>query len=467
MARTITIDPLTRIEGHARVEIELDDSGRVESSLFKVLDFRGFETFMRGMQVEMMPTITPRICGTCPQTHHLASARTVDKVFGVTPPRAATLLRTALGLGGIVHSHAIHFFALAGPDLILGIDAEPAQRNIIGLLAAAPEIAKKALRLRTIGAKITELIGGRSTHPVSCVAGGLAQPLSPQRLDGLRNIVHECVPLAKELVDFGRAALLAKRELLSLLPLPSNYLGTVQGDGALDLYSGALRFRSADGTTTVDVPEDDWAKHIYEETQPGAYAKRVLYNVAGAGQTYRVGPLARLNVADHIDTPLANAELAEFRELGGAPCHQTVLYHHARLVELLYAAERLAEIVADDEIRSDNVRVTTLGSPRSATAHVEAPRGTLIHDYEVDANGIVTRCNLIVATQQNLAAINETIGLSVERLIDQSDAMLLNGIEFGVRCYDPCLSCATHRVGEMKLEVVVRKDGREVRRARR
>ncbi|MBI4952402.1 MAG: Ni/Fe hydrogenase subunit alpha [Myxococcales bacterium] len=467
MSRTITIDPLTRIEGHARVEIELDDAGKVVTSMFRVLDFRGFETFLCGMQVEMMPTITPRICGTCPQTHHLASARTVDKVFGVTPPRAATLLRQALGLAGIIHSHAIHFFALAGPDLILGLDADASQRSIVGLLSAAPEVAKKALRLRTLGARATELIGGRSTHPVSCVAGGLAAPLGAPRLDGLRRIAAECSPLARELVDFARAALLGRRELLSLLPLETNYLGTVGAGGALDLYAGALRFRSADGARTVDMSEDDWAAHIYEEVAPGGYAKRVLCNATGEGQSYRVGALARLNVCDRIDTPLASAELEAFRELGGLPCHETVLYHYARLVELLYASERLAEIVADDEIRSDDVRTTSLGTPRSATAHVEAPRGTLIHDYEVDANGIVTRCNLLVATQQNLAAIDRTIGLSVERLIDQPDGVLLNGIEFGVRCYDPCLSCATHRVGEMRLEVVVRRGGSEVRRARR
>jgi F420-non-reducing hydrogenase large subunit len=315
---------------------------------------------------------------------------------------------------------------------------------------------------------VTEIIGGRPTHPVSCVAGGLAAPLSPQRLEGLRNMVHESVPLAKELVDFARGALLAKRDLLEALPVRSNYMGTVYGDGALDLYQGSIRFRSADGQKTVDMPEDDWAKYIYEEMQPGGYAKRVLCRAAGGeGETYRVGPLARLNVADKIDTPLANAELEAFRALGGFPAHGTVLYNYARLVELLYATERLAEIVADDEVRSDNVRSTALGTPRSATAHVEAPRGTLIHDYEVDSNGIVTRCNLLVATQQNLPAINESIGLSVEKFIDQPDEVLLNGIEFSVRCYDPCLSCATHRVGEMKLEVIIRKDGHEVRRARR
>ena len=384
----------------------------------------------------------------------------------MTPPRAATLLRQALNFGSILHSHGIHFFALAGPDLLLGIDADPAQRSIVGLLHHAPEVARDALKLRSIGQKITEVIGGRGTHPVAAVAGGMAAPLDEERYQSLRKLAEDALPLAGQLVEVARTALFERVELVTSLPMPTHYLGTVQ-DGALDLYHGALRLRGPDGSDT-EFSEDDWAAHLREETVPSSYAKLVTCATASGDRVpYRVGALARLNCADRVDTVLAQEELERFREVDGHPCHQTVMYHYARLVEMLHAAEKLAEIVADDEIRSDEVQAGPKGTPRNATAHVEAPRGVLIHDYEVDDDGIVTRANLIVATQQNIGAINDTIGQSAGRYLDGPDDTLLNGIEFGIRCYDPCLSCATHRLGEMKLDVVVRQRGETVRRVRR
>ncbi|RKY67493.1 MAG: hypothetical protein DRP97_07345 [Candidatus Latescibacterota bacterium] len=246
MGRTITIDPVTRIEGHARVEIELDDNNKVTNASFQVLDFRGFESFLKGMQVETMPTITTRICGTCPQAHHLASARTVDKVFGVKIPRAAELQRIALNMGSIIHSHGVHFFAMAGPDLFMGVDADPAERNIVGLMKANPDVAKKALRLRTIGALVTEAIGGRPTHPVSFVPGGVAEPLSKEKREALRKFTAEGLELGKELLDVSNAVLAGQPELIQSLPLETYYMGTVN-DGVLDLYQGDIRLRSPDG----------------------------------------------------------------------------------------------------------------------------------------------------------------------------------------------------------------------------
>jgi F420-non-reducing hydrogenase large subunit len=355
---------------------------------------------------------------------------------------------------------------LAGPDLLLGLDADPADRNIVALLRAAPDVARNALRLRTIGQQVTELVGGRGTHPVASVGGGLAAPLDAGRLETLRKLAAEALPLGGQLVEVARDALLAREDLIRSLPIESHYLGTVSGD-CLDLYQGNLRLRAPDGADT-EFSEDDWASHIHEETVPTSYAKHVLCKTSnGTEVPFRVGALARLNCADRIDTPLAQAELERFREIGGSPCHETVMYHYARLVELLYSAEKLVEIVADDEIMSDNVRTEAGGAPRNATAHVEAPRGVLIHDYEVDGEGIVTKVNLIVATQQNMALINETIAMSAGQFLDQPDDLLLNGIEFGIRCYDPCLSCATHRLGEMKMEVVVRQRGEVVRTVRR
>jgi len=366
----------------------------------------------------------------------------------------------------MLHSHGVHFFALAGPDLLLGPDAKPAERNIVVLLKAAPEVARNALRLRSIGQKITEAIGGRGTHPVSSVAGGLAAPLTTERHAEFVKLAEEALPLATQLVEVARKALVGREDLLLSLPLPTAYLGTVIG-GALDFYEGTLRLKTTDGAD-LEFAEDDWRKHLHEEAVATSYAKHVrCTNGRGEPISYRVGALARLNCCDRIDSPLAQQELERFRELGGSPCHQTVMYHYARLVELLHSAEKLVELARDNEIRSDVVRTAPQGSPKGATAHVEAPRGVLIHDYEVDGNGIVTRANLIVATQQNLDAINDTIRLSAGRYLDQPEDMLLNGIEFGIRCYDPCLSCATHRLGEMRLEVVVRQNGQVVRTVRR
>jgi len=369
-------------------------------------------------------------------------------------------------MGSIIHSHAVHFFALAGPDLLLGIEADKATRNIVALLQAFPEVAKGGLELRSIGQRVTEVIGGRGTHPVAALAGGMATPLSKERHATLQHLAQKALPLARELVLVARDALLSKQELLVSLPLETYYMGTVK-DGCLDLYDGLLRLRSPGGSA-VDFAEDEWTSYLHEETTAVSYAKHVLCRSAeGPSVPYRVGALARLNCADRIDTPEANEELQRFREFGGSPCHHTVLYHYARLIELLYACEKLVALIDDPEILSDNVRSVSKATPTRATAHVEAPRGVLIHDYDVDANGIVTSANLLVATQQNIAAINDTIAMSAGQYLDRPDDALLNGIEFGIRCYDPCLSCATHRLGEMRLDVVVRKNGDEVRRARR
>ncbi len=464
MSRNIQIDPVTRIEGHARVEVDLEGD-TVKRSIMKVLDFRGFEAFLVGMQVEMMPMVTPRICGTCPVTHLLASSRAVDKVYGVTPPKAAWLLRNVMNLGAILHSHGVHFFALAGPDLLLGEDTPHGTRNILTMLAKAPDVTKQALRLRTIGSEITEVVGGRGTHPVASVVGGMAQPLSEERHKKLISLVDEAVPLAIKLYEFAKPALESQAERLASLPLETHYLGTVS-DGALDLYEGELRLQSPDGAVET-FAEDDWEKHIREDVVSGSYGKHVFAVKDGATIPYRVGPLARINCADTISTPRANEELKAFQEKWGKPCHQTVMYNMARLIELVYAAEGLAELVRDPELVSQEVRTVPTATPKSACAHVEAPRGVLVHDYKVDENGIVTGANLLVATQQNLSSINETIGLAARRYQDSPDEVLLNEIEFSIRCYDPCLSCATHRYGDMKLEVTVRRNGELFRTLRR
>ncbi|MDX2344402.1 MAG: nickel-dependent hydrogenase large subunit, partial [Acidimicrobiia bacterium] len=308
--------------------------------------------------------------------------------------------------------------------------------------------------------------------PVSCIPGGVAQPLPKAKTDRMERLSREALGLATELVAVFKKTLTSGTGATPSLPLETHYLGLVNkaagnGPGALDHYQGELRLRSPDGST-YDFPEERWTDHLYEEAVPTSYAKHVFCQLPDAEPvTYRVGPLARLNCCDFIDTPLAQAELETFRELGGFPCHETVSYHFARGIELLYAAEKLVELFGDEETYSDQVRNQPQHGPRDATGVLEAPRGVLIHDYKVDENGLLTDVNLMVATQQNIPSINAVVGMSAERFLDQPDALLLNGIEFGVRCYDPCLSCATHRIGEMKLDVLVRHGGEVVRRVRR
>ena len=467
MSRTLTINPVTRIEGHAKVHLEIGDDGKVEAAYFHVLEFRGFERFVQGMQVELMPTITTRICGTCPHAHHLVGAKAVDKVFSVEPPRPARLLRELLNAGSIIHSHAIHFFALAGPDLILGLDAPVAKRNLVGLLEAAPELAAKALRLRSLGQRIAETVGGRGTHPVTAVAGGMAAPLDVERRETLRKLAAEALEIARLALKEGKLALNSRKELLSALPLKVHDMGTVQGD-RLDLYDGALRVRRPDGSVAVGMPVDDYRKHIFEQAVPHSYAKQTLFrDPKGGNVPYRVGPLARLNCAKSTGTPIADEELGKFKEKLGDPCPFTVMSHYARLIELVHEAEKAVALLDDDDIVSPDVRTPITATPKSAVAHVEAPRGVLIHDYDVDSNGIMRGANLLVATQHNVSCINASIKAAAELFMSRPEEELLNGVEFAVRCWDPCLSCSTHEVGRMPLDIEITKDGEVVRRVRR
>jgi F420-non-reducing hydrogenase large subunit len=467
MSRTIDIDPVTRIEGHAKVHIEVNDENQVDAAFFHIMEFRGFERFIEGMQIELMPTLTTRICGTCPHAHHLVAAKAVDAAFNVTPPRPAILLRELLNAGSYIHSHGVHFFALAGPDLLLGIDAPAAKRNLIGLLEAAPELAGKALRLRSLGQKIAETIGGRGTHPVTAVAGGMAVALSAEKRATLQKHAAEALELAKVAVQEGKKALVAKKELLSILPLATHNLGTVR-EGSLDLYDGVLRARRPDKSVAAEFASTEYATYLFEKATRHSYSKQVFFkDPNGKPAAYRVGPLARLNCADGVSTPLASAELQQFKEKVGDPCNFTVMNHYARLIELLYCAERCVELLNDDEIVSPNVKTKVTSSPKPAIAHIEAPRGVLIHDYDVDENGIMKGANLIVATQHNVSSINATIKAAAQHFMDQPDEVLLNGIEFAVRCYDPCLSCATHQVGRMPLDVTITRDGDVVRRVKR
>lgn len=470
MTRTITIDPVTRIEGHARVEIDIDDQKRVVSSIFKVLDFRGWETFLLGTQIEQMPLVTARICGTCSTSHHLAAAKAVDQIFGVEPPPAAIMQRYVMNLAGYIHSHSIHFFVLAAPDLLLDSSTPPATRNLIGLIQSphTAAIAKMALELRRISTDIGEEIGGRGIHPVTAVAGGMSQVLTETTRERLYRKAQRGLELTKELFNVVTNTLDTKSEALDSLPLPTHYLG-ITNNGLLDHYQGVLRLTSPiAGNKHIEFTADNWGTYLKEQTTTDSYAKSVFFNNNGQLEHYRVGALARINVCDKIDTPLAQSALQQFRTRFGHPCHQTPLYHYTRLIELLYATEKLVELLNNKEICSAQVRIQPTNITKIGVGVVEAPRGVLIHDYKTDADGIVTAINLMVATQQNITSINKTIEMAAQKLIDNAnDEALMNGIEMSIRCYDPCLSCATHRLGDMKMHVIVRHNQQIIRTAKR
>ncbi|MGC4068595.1 MAG: Ni/Fe hydrogenase subunit alpha [Polyangiaceae bacterium] len=326
MGRTITINPVTRIEGHAKVTIELGDDGKVSAALLHVLEFRGFERFVQGMHIEKMPTVTSRICGTCPHAHHLAASKAVDAVFGVEIPRAARLLRELLNAGSIIHSHAIHFFALAGPDLFIGVDAAAEKRNLVALLSAAPELGKKALRLRSIGQRISEEVGGRGTHPVTCVAGGMASGITSDTRKMLLGLAEEAVTLTQDVLAAGKDALTKNDVLLRSFEQKVHDLATTK-DGALEFYDGPLRLKSPDGKTERELKAENYRDVMVEEALPHSYAKQVLLRANGSNLLpYRVGPLARLNCIDSIGTLLA---AAEFRSLPRALGHALPLHCRA------------------------------------------------------------------------------------------------------------------------------------------
>jgi F420-non-reducing hydrogenase large subunit len=469
MRKTFAIDPVTRIEGHAKVFIDLNDDGSLASAGIVVNELRGFERILVGMEADRMPLITARICGVCPAAHHLAAAKALEAAAGVAPPPAARLLRELLYMGHFVHSHALSLFVLQGPDLVMGLDADPAVRNVVGMVKAVPEIARKALLCRTLGQKINELVGGRGTHPVTAVAGGISFTLDGEKRRLLESWTADLLPLVKDLAGTFKELLARQLEahpaILRDWKLPLWNLATVDG-GGLSFYDGGLRVTDEAGETRLDFGAAEYGKYLVEQALDWSYMKPVHLVDGGESHVYRVGPLARLNVAGDIGTPLAAAELSAFRKAWGRTVHHTLMQTHARIIELIYAAERAYEIVRDPRINGET-RVPVTFSGGRGVGHVEAPRGTLFHEYEIDERGIVCAANLLVATQQNCDAINRSIAQAAASHVLSADEPLLNAVEFAIRCYDPCLSCATHAMGRMPLEIEVRRGTQVVRRARR
>jgi NAD-reducing hydrogenase large subunit len=457
--RKITIEPVTRIEGHGRVTIHLNDAGKVEETFFHVDEFRGLEKFSEGRPYFEMPQITQRICGICPVSHHLASAKTCDGVAGVDPPRPAKLLRELLHMGQFVQSHGMHFFHLAAPDLVFGFDADPATRNVFGIIKANPQLALKAVNLRRYGQQIIERLGMKRVHPNLAVPGGVNGPLSIADRDAIAKERETMIGIAEEAMGIAKGWLEANKDLLSIFAsFPSNYMGMVDDQGRLQLYDGDIRVRDSQGGLLAQFKPVDYLKYVAEHVETWSFLKFPYYRKLGFPQgAYRVGPLGRLNVVDSIGTPMADAEFKQFRQIaGGKPVEGSLYYHYARLIELLYALERIGQLLEDKDILSKDVRA--FGTPK-LTGHgvgiVEAPRGTLFHDYSTDADGLLTRVNLIVATGNNNWAMHTSVGKVAKAFVNGNKITegVLNRVEAAIRCYDPCLSCATHALGQMPLEI--------------
>ena len=459
-AQKITIEPVTRIEGHAKVTVHMKDDGSVEHAYMHVNEFRGFEKFCEGRLYFEMPQITPRICGICPVSHHLAAAKASDALTGQTPPRPANLLRELMHMGQMIQSHGMHFFELAGPDLLLGFDAAPEIRNVVGLIGANPELTVKAVMLRKFGQEIIRTLGGRRIHPNFAVPGGVNKALQASERDTILSGADEAIAtlnaglqIMKDWADRNM------EDINKFAVFPTGYFGLVTPSNSLELYDGDIRLINSAGKDLERFPGSNYLDIIAEHVEPWSYLKFPYYKAMGypAG-VYRVGPLGRLNIADQIDTPLANAELKTFKSINpGRPVENTLYYHYARLIEALFAVERVKVLCDDKDILSTDI----LNTRRNFTGHgvgvIEAPRGTLIHDYTTDEHGKLLKVNLIVSTGHNNWAMSNSVDSVAKTYVHGPDVTegMLNRVEAAIRAYDPCLSCSTHAVGQMPIQMEI------------
>jgi NAD-reducing hydrogenase large subunit len=467
MTKRILIDPVTRIEGHAKITIHLNDEGQVDEARFHVAEFRGFERMMQGRPLWEMPAITARICGICPVSHLIASSKAGDGLLGIQPPPAAEKLRRLMNLAQITQSHALSFFHLSAPDLLLGFDSDPGNRNVFGLAQAQPQLAVGGIRLRQLGQQIIEMLGGQKIHPAWCIPGGVRSPLEAAQVGAIRQRLPEAFATAQAaLATMYAITEQYERELRSFGNFPSLYLSLVGGDGQWEHYGGRLRVVNADREIVFDdIDPSRYHELIAEAVQPSSYLKSPYLRSMGenAGM-YRVGPLARLNVCDHFGTPIADAELRRFRELAGdsirsdsgrGAVNQAFYYHHARLIEIIAALELIERLLDDPDLLSSRVQAHASVNCLRAVGCSEAPRGTLFHEYQVDAQGLIEHVNLVIATGQNNLAMNRTVTQIAKEFIRSSEIPegMLNRVEAGIRAYDPCLSCSTHALGQMPLHI--------------
>jgi NAD-reducing hydrogenase large subunit len=470
MGRKIVIDPVTRIEGHAKITIQLDDAGEVQDAHFHVTQLRGFEKFCEGRPFHEMPSLMARICGICPVSHLVASAKACDALLAVRVPQTAADLRRILNLAQIAQSHALSFFYLSSPDLLLGMDANPEQRNLFGVSQMQPQLARDGVRLRQIGQQIIELLGGKRIHPSWVVPGGVSEPLSPEKRILILNMLPEGVEIALRTLDWFKSVLEHyAEEIQAFASVRTLFMGLTNKQNQLEMYDGFLRLMDADGQIVADeLNPDAYEQFIGEAVEPWSYLKSPFYKPLGypAG-VYRVGPLARLNLVKSCGTPRADEALEDFRKLDS---QSSFHYHYARLIEILYCFEKIDELLFTPDILSDRVRAHAQPNNEEGIGVSEAPRGTLMHHYQIDRNGLITRANLIIATGHNNFAMDRSV-LEVAKRFVQGTRLtegMLNRVEAVIRAFDPCLSCSTHAIGQMPLQIqLVAPDGEVVEEIKR
>jgi NAD-reducing hydrogenase large subunit len=459
MPQTLTIDPITRIEGHAKITIHLDDAGKVDNAFFHVTQFRGFEKLCEGRPFYEMPSLMARICGICPVSHLMASAKACDDLLAVQIPETAANLRRIMNLSQIIQSHALSFFHLSSPDLLLGMDADPAKRNIFGVAQAHPHLAMDGIMLRKFGQEIIELLGGKRIHPAWVVPGGVSEPLTTERRDKIMATIPEARQIAIRTLDWFKTVVdNYQEEIQQFGNFPTLFMGLVnEDDGSLSFYDGRLRIVDSTGAIVADrLRPEKYFEYIEEAVEPWSYLKFPYYKPLGyPGGTYRVGPLARLNLIDRCGTPLADQEWTEFRAMQEGPVLSSFHFHYARLVEILYCVERMEQLLNDRDILSKHVRAYASPNRREGVGTSEAPRGTLTHHYRIDENGLIEHANLIIATGHNNMAMNQGVRQVAQHFVNGTkiEEGMLNRVEAVIRTFDPCLSCSTHAVGQMPLHI--------------
>jgi len=460
MAQELIIEPVTRIEGHGKITIFLDDNNEVIDARFAVTQFRGFEKFVDGRPFTEMPSIVERICGICPVSHSTAASKACDAILGVKIPRAAVKIRKLLNCGAFIQSHALSFFHLSSPDLLLGFDSDAASRNIAGLVNANPELARMGIRLRQIGGHIVEWLGKKRVHPTWVVPGGVNEPLSVEHRDMMLAEVPEAMDITKKTLKFFKGILENyRKEIRTFGNFPSMFLGLIDSNGNWELTDGYLRFIDYKGNIVADMVEPvRYKEFIGESVEEFSYLKSPYFKPIGYEQgIYRVGPAARLNVCNGFATPLANQEWAEFKDLERGPILSSFHNHYARLIEILAAIELAEHLLRDPETLDTHIRAFANVNEYEGVGCVEAPRGTLFHHYKVDSNGLIQWANMIVATSHNNLAINRSVLQVAEHYIKGQTITepMLNMVEAVIRAYDPCLSCSTHALGQMPLKITV------------
>jgi len=470
MSQTITIDPVTRLEGHGKITIQLNGQGEVEDAHFHVTQVRGFERFSQGRPFYEMPSLMARICGICPVSHLIASAKACEAIMSVRIPHTAAQLRRMLNLAQMVQSHALSFFYLASPDLLLGMESDPVARNIFGVVAAQPQLGRAGIALRRFGQHIIELLGNKRIHPGWVVPGGVTEPLAPAKRDEILAMIPEAYAnIGLTLAAYKQIADSFKPEIEIFANFPTNYLGLINEDESVEFTDGALRLIDPTGAIIEDgITATRYSEVIGEAVEPYSYTKFAYYKPLGypAG-SYRVGPLARLNIAKSMGTPQADKELVEFKQLAAGPVQSSFHYHHARLIDILYGIEKIEQILADPLILDKHVRASAGVNRLEGAGQAEAPRGTLHHHYKVDDNGLITWANLVIATGQNNNAMNLGVLQAASHYVKNGKFTegVLNRVEAVVRTFDPCLSCSTHAAGQMPLELtLLNSDGEQVDR---